>query len=203
MFFRQKTDPTVEFFSGLIALTAQSIGRPVEQSVATRLAQDLLARNSDSCVAVLGAYALVPIAYHAVRNWRGCSAGTCNSFYSQMRPFGWESLAPIETLLNRPVSVSQAHYRMWEGVLKPQGISLSGIKSEFEDAERYLSHMILHATTDLVYGQTGSFGNKTNMPVSAKVHLMAIVTKSDSMRFSDNFVLKELDGLKRAIQSVS
>ena len=201
MFLGKKQDPVDEFFTLLITATAESFHRAVDKTRAAELAYSLIHDNGDECKQALGIYSLIPIAYNEIRNWRGCGAGTCHAFYLQMRLFGWESLVPVQMLLDRPASLSQAHFRMWEGTLKREGIVPSAIQREYMDAERYLSHMVLHATTDLVYTHTGSYRPAQFGPVTSaiKTQLQTVVRKAEALNISDNFVAKELDGLKRAI----
>jgi len=201
--FGKQKNPVDEFFSFVIETTAHSIDRSVTSAGASELARDFLNGNFSSVEARLGVYVLIPQAYDAVRNWQGCSAGTCNGFLGHMRQYGWESLAAVDMLLGRPRSLLEAHQRMWEGVLKPKGIVPSAIQREYQDAEKYLSHMLLHATTDLVYalsGQNRPFAGRPS-PLRADVRevLGAIVRQADRLTTADYFVAKEVDGLKRMV----
>lgn len=206
MIFGNKKDPVHEFFTSVIKMTAHSVGRPLAVSQASDLAHELLNGNGITCEEQLGVFVLVPIAYNAVRNWRGCSAGTCHSFFQYMRPFGWESLLPVDMLLQRPQSLFQAHFRMWEGVLRPEGIIPSAIQRECNDAEKHLSHMILHATTDLVYAQSGqnqSFaGRPSPLPLDVKTVLQGVVRLANQLETTEYFVTKEVDGLNRAVREL-
>lgn len=202
MFFGKQKDPVHEFFAFVIEMTAHSIDRPVTAAAASELARDFLAGNASSSEARLGVYVLIPQAYNAVRNWQGCGAGTCHGFWMRMRPFGWESLLAVDMLLQRPRSLLDAHYRMWEGVLRPEGIVPSAIQREYKEAEKYLSHMLLHATTDLVYelsGQNRPFAGRPS-PLRSDVRdlLRAVVMEASQLETTDYFVTKEVDGLKRA-----
>lgn len=187
-------------------MTAHSIDRPLPPASASDLARDFLNGNDASCAARLGVYVLIPHAYNAVRNWQGCGAGTCNGFGGRMRPFGWESLLAVDMLLQRPRSLLEAHRRMWEGMLRPEGIVPSAIQREYKEAEKYLSHMLLHATTDLVYelsGQNRAFaGSPSPLRSDVRELLRAIVAEARQLETADYFVAKEVDGLKRAVVGV-
>ncbi|MCL4862918.1 MAG: hypothetical protein KJZ93_26145 [Caldilineaceae bacterium] len=207
MFFK-KNNPPQEFLALVISFVAQAASRPMSQSLADSCAQALLNGDADRCEGHLGEFILAPLAYEMVRHWEGCGRGTCANFTYRMMPFGWPSLAPITLLLTRPPALAEAHFRLWEQTLRPEGIIAQGIRREFENAEKYLLHMLLHATTDTVYrlSEGGPFisthERAAHVPFQAKALLRQTLGIASRLSGSDYFVSKEVDGLQRCAQEL-
>lgn len=200
MFFGKKADPVEEFMRLLIQEAAECIYKPVPPKHATELAHAFVQQEYGPAEAYLEEFVLFPLAYEMVRKWKGCGAGTCNSFSWHMERFGWASLVPIKVLLRRPPELAQVHFRMWEQMLRKEGVGAKGIESEFSDAEKYLQHMLLHATNDTVYrlsGQNRPFaGSPPRLPAEIRTLLQDILARARQQPSKDYFVTKEVDSLE-------
>lgn len=185
----------------LIQEAAECIYKPVSSKQAAELAQAFVQQDYGPTEAYLEEFILFPLAYEMVRKWKGCGAGTCDSFSRYMDRFGWASLVPIKVLLRRPPELAQVHFQMWEQTLRKEGVSAKGIESEFNEAEKYLQHLLLHATSDTVYrlsGQNRPFaGTPPRLPEEIRVLLQDILTRARQQPSKDYFVTKEVDTLTR------
>ena len=203
MLFGKRVDPVEEFISLVIRLAAESIYKPLTADQAAELARAFVQGDYDPCEAYLEEFMLIPLAYEMVRNWKGCGAGTCDSYSRYMDNFGWASLVPIKALLGRPPELAQAHFRMWEQTLRKEGIVADAIRREFNDAEKYLQHMILHATTDTVSRLSGInqpfAGSPSPLPGEIRTLLRDILDRARRHPNQDPFVTKEINYLARGI----
>jgi hypothetical protein len=193
-------DALDEQMAEICIFAAQSGGILLDQQLALSLASEIWQKKYGNSELLLGPYALIPVAYRIVTRWAGCSAGTCNVFAKRMQSIGMASLVPIEVLLSRPSQLGIVHQRIWEQLLRYELIGQIGVQVELKDHERYLIHMTIHATNQMLQNKLKQKADDIELssPLNEQdiSALRRILSLTNQIRpLYDNFVVREINWL--------
>lgn len=193
-------DALDEQMAEICIFAAQSGGLLLDRSLALSLAAEIWRKKYSNSELLLGPYALIPIAYGIVTRWEGCNAGTCSVFAGRMQSFGPASLVPIEVLLSRSSQLTPVHRRIWEQLLRYEIIGQTGVQVELKDHERYLIHMIIHATNQMLQNKLKQKADDIELssPLNAqdRLALRRILSLTNQIKpLYDNFVIREITWL--------